>query len=63
MLNDSHLDARGEFHHLFCLNILQAIDTGNTVTDRQHSASLLNIDWGSRSQDAFLKDWRHFRCS
>lgn len=39
----TNLKARGEFHHLLSLDVLQPIDTGNTVTDAQHAPSLFQI--------------------
>ncbi|RUS30137.1 hypothetical protein BC938DRAFT_479808 [Jimgerdemannia flammicorona] len=37
------LNTAGEFHHLLGLDVLQTIDTGNTVTNGQHTTSFLDI--------------------
>merc|ERR1719391_1671251 len=52
------LQARAEFHHLLSLDILQTIDTGNTVSNREDTASLLQVGSGGGSQDPLLQDGR-----
>merc|ERR1719402_1281271 len=37
------LQARAEFHHLLSLDVLQTIDTGNTVSNGEDTASLLQV--------------------
>ena len=38
-----YLETRGEFHHLLGLNVLEAINTSNTITDAEHTASLFQV--------------------
>merc|ERR1740131_170858 len=49
-----------EFHHLLCLDVLKTIDTSDTVTNAQHTASFLKVSsWGG-SQDSVLQDGADF---
>ena len=57
----THADARRELHHLLGLDILEAIDTGNTVTNREHAASLVDINASRRAEDALLEDGGNLR--
>merc|ERR1719384_119770 len=50
------LQARAEFHHLLSLDVLQTIDTGNTVSDGEDTASLLQVGSGGSSEDPLLQD-------
>merc|ERR1719229_1972913 len=50
------LQARAEFHHLLSLDVLQTIDTGNTVSNGEDTASLLQVGSGGGAQDPLLKD-------
>ena len=59
MTKMSYTDARRELNHFLGLDVAQAIDTGDTVTDRQDAASLLDVDRGGGVQDAVLQDRRH----
>merc|ERR1719167_98621 len=52
------LQAGAEFHHLLSLDVLQTIDTGNTVSNREDTASLLQVSGGGGPQDSVLKDGR-----
>jgi len=59
MTKMAYTDARRELNHFLGLDVAQAIDTGDTVTDRQDAASLLDVDRGGGVQDAVLQDRRH----
>ena len=48
--------SRAKFHHFLCLDILEAIDTGDTVSNGQDAAGLLQIDGGGGAQDSLLED-------
>merc|ERR1719318_143416 len=50
------LEAGAEFHHLLCLDVLESIDTSNTVSNGEDTASLLKIDSGSSSKNSILQD-------
>jgi len=39
----TYADTRRELNHLLSLDVLEAIDTGDTVTDREDTTSLLNV--------------------
>lgn len=52
----AYLQPRGEFNHLFCLDISQAVHASNTVTNREHAACLLQLSRGVSSQDALLQN-------
>merc|ERR1719209_522995 len=52
------LQARAEFHHLLSLDVLQTIDTGNTVSNGEDTASLLKVGSGGGSKDPLLQDGR-----
>ena len=52
---ESHaLQSGAELHHPLGLDVLEAIDTGDTVTNGQDTASLLEVDGGGSSQDSLL---------
>merc|ERR1719331_272861 len=50
------LQARAEFHHLLSLDVLQTIDTGNTVSNGEDTASLLQVGSGGGAKDPLLQD-------
>jgi hypothetical protein len=50
------LDTAGELNHLLGLAVLQTVDTGNTVSNGQDTAGLLDIDGGVEAADAVLED-------
>lgn len=50
------LQSGGELHHLIGLDVVQTVDTGDTVTDAQHTAGFLQISLGGDAQDALLQD-------
>merc|ERR1719228_246326 len=50
------LQSGAELHHLLGLDVLEAIDTGNTVTNGEDAACLLEVDGGGGSQDSLLQD-------
>ena len=54
----THLQTRAELHHLLGLDVLEAVDAGDTVTDAQHAASLLQVGLRGRPEDALLEDGR-----
>jgi hypothetical protein len=51
-----YLDTAGELNHLLGLAVLQTVDTGNTISNGQDTAGLLDIDGGVEAVDAVLKD-------
>ena len=51
-----YLDTAGELNHLLGLAVLQAIDTGNTVSDGQDTTGLLDINGRVEAADAVLED-------
>merc|ERR1712079_171445 len=54
---ESHaLQSGAEFHHLLGLDVLEAIDTSDTVSDGEHAAGLLEVDGGGGAQDSLLQD-------
>lgn len=52
----AYLESRGELHHLLGLDIPQTVHSGNTITDGQDTASLLQVCSGVSSQDLLLQD-------
>src|SRR5262245_23998729 len=57
------LQASAELNHLLSLDVLQAIHTGDTITNAQHTAGLLQVSLGCCTQDALLQDAGHLCCS
>lgn len=55
-----YLESRRELNHFFCLDIPQAIHTGNTITNWENAASFLQLGRGVRAQDTFLQNRRYF---
>ena len=53
---DPHLEARAELHHLLGLDVLKTIDTSDTISNGEHTASLLKVDGGGSAQDSLLED-------
>ena len=53
----THLHARVELNHLFCLNVFQAVDARNTITNREHFARLLKIDIRLLAEDFVLENF------
>ena len=54
---ESHpLQSGAELHHLLGLDVLEAIDTGDTVSNGEHTAGLLQVDSGGGGQDSLLQD-------
>merc|ERR1719464_1485787 len=49
-----------EFYHLLCLDVLQTIDTSDTVTNAQHTASFLKVSSWDGAQDSVLQDGADF---
>jgi len=54
------LNAVGKFDHFTGLNIVEAVDTGDTVTDRQHAADFRNLGFGAEIGDLVLDDLGNF---
>lgn len=52
----TYLQSRGEFNHFLCLDISQAVHTGNTITNWEHTTSLLKFSRGVSSQNSLLKN-------
>jgi len=50
------LKARGEFNHLFSLAVAETVDTGNTITYRQHTARFFDVGSGCGSEDTLFED-------
>ena len=57
------LKAGAEFHHLLGLDVLEAIDTSDTVSDGEHAAGLLEVDGGGGAQNPLLQDGRDLASS
>merc|ERR1711953_578117 len=54
---ESHpLQSGAEFNHLLGLDVLEAIDTGDTVSDGEDTAGLLEVDGGGGGQNSLLQD-------
>merc|ERR1719412_1741247 len=61
---ESHaLQSGAELHHLLGLDVLEAIDTGDTVSDGEHAAGLLEVDGGGGAQNPLLQDGRDLASS
>src|SRR5690606_36152027 len=54
-------DAAGEFHHLAGLDIVETVDAGDTVTDRQHLADFGNFGLLAEILDLILENCGDFR--
>lgn len=61
LANITYLKTARELNHFFGLNVLQTIDTGNTVTNGQDTTGFLEISFRGSTEDALLKDRRDFR--
>lgn len=59
----THLQTRGELHHLFSLHVPQPVHTSDTVTDGQYAASLLQIRTSVGSKNLLLQNAGHLRCA
>lgn len=57
-----YLETGGEFHHLIGLDVVQTVDTGDTITNAQHTASFFQISLRGCAQNAFFQNLRDF-CS
>lgn len=57
---ETDLQSTGELDHLFGLNVLQSVDTGDTIPDGQDSSRLFQIRRRSLSQDPFFQNGGHF---
>merc|ERR1711953_35936 len=61
---ESHaLQSGAELHHLLGLDVLEAIDTGDTVSNGEDTAGLLQVDSGGSRQNSFLQDGRDLSSS
>jgi hypothetical protein len=54
------LDAAGELDHLAGLDVVEAVDAGDAVTDRQHLADFGDLGLGAEIGDLVLDDLRDF---
>ena len=54
------LESGAELNHLFGLDVLEAIDTSDTVTNGQDAASLVQVGLGGRTQDTFFQNGGNF---
>ena len=52
----TYAETAGKLHHLLSLDVLEAVDTGDTVTNGQHAAGLLKLGLSRGLEDAFLQD-------
>ena len=50
------LESRAELNHLLGLDVLESINTGDTVSNGEHTASLLEIDSGGGAKHSLLED-------
>merc|ERR1719341_2173014 len=50
------LESRAELHHLLGLDVLETIDTSDTISNGEHTACLLKVDGGGSTEDSLLKD-------
>ena len=50
------LESRAELHHLLGLDVLKTIDTSDTISNGEHTASLLKVNGGGSAQDSLLED-------
>lgn len=57
----TYLKTRAELNHFLGLDVLKAVDTGDTITNGQHAASLLELRLAGLVEDAVLKDAGHLR--
>lgn len=62
-ISTTHLQSGGEFHHLVGLDVLETVDTGDTITNAEHTTSFIQIGLGGGAQDAFFKDGADFGTS
>ena len=52
------LESGAELYHLLGLDVLEAVDTGDTVADAEDLAGLFQVGLGGGSQDPLLQDGR-----
>merc|ERR1740123_633296 len=50
------LESRAELHHLLGLDVLETIDTSDTISNGEHTACLLKVDGGGGAEDSLLED-------
>merc|ERR1719431_2102804 len=50
------LESRAELHHLLGLDVLETIDTSDTISNGEHTACLLKVDGGGCAEDSLLED-------
>ena len=56
----THLKTTGEFHHLLSLDVLEAIDTSDTISNGQYTASFFQVGSCGMTQDALFQDGGDF---
>ena len=54
------LDAAGELDHLAGLDVVEAVDAGDAVADRQHLADFGDLGLGAEIRDLVLEDRGNF---
>ena len=52
----TNLEARAELNHFLGLHVLETVDTGDTITNGQNTASFLELRLAGLVEDALLKD-------
>jgi len=57
----NYLETTGELNHFFGLTVLETVNTGNTITNRQDTTSLLEVNFRVGTQDTLFKDGRDLR--
>lgn len=57
----SYLETGREFHHLVGLDVLEPVDTSDTVTNAEHTSSFVQVGLWCGTQNAFLEDRADFR--
>jgi len=57
----TYADTAGELHHFLSLDVLEAIDTGNTVSYGQHTTGFVDVDLSNSTENLLLEDGRNLR--
>jgi hypothetical protein len=52
----TYAQAGRELNHFLGLDVLETVNTGNTVTNGEHAAGLLQLGLGGGLEDALLED-------
>jgi len=59
----AYADTAGELNHLLSLDVLEAVNTGNTVSNGQHATGLVDVDLSNSTENLLLEDGRDLRAS